>query len=146
MTASKQGREAGRKRRDRNLTVVQARRWKETAEIQIRFIDAALRQVDGIAAADDIVEVLHQKYNGNAPHVGAAIGALRTAGLVEFVGRRRSARPSRHANEIREWRIVDRGKATMKRDALKTMLATMPLALEQEIRPTADRESAAGLF
>lgn len=116
-----QGKAEGKLHRDAMTATVREFRQLETAEFQARFLRRIINSPDGVAAADDVPNDLRKKYRRGA-YVGAAIVGLLNAKIIKAVGRRASARPSRHGCEVKVFAIADRRRAELKLAALDAFI------------------------
>ena len=118
------GESEGARRRDRATTAIREHRQRQCAEVQARFLRRLLESPDCQGAADDIPDDIRAKYRKNGAHVGAAICGLAQAGFIRVIGRRKSARPSRHGCEIKVFEVVNRRNSAIKLAALEAFLRT----------------------
>jgi len=112
---------SGEQRRDETLPRVRDRRPLNIWRAQVAMLEAMQKRADRTGTSDDMTPK-GQQYKGNAPWLGAAVRQLAERGLIVRVGTVRSQRPSRKANEIKQWKLSSDVAATLKVRDLKRLL------------------------
>ena len=102
----------GERQRDAALSVVRAHRTLEIWGAQLAMLSAMRERADRSGTADDITTP-GLKHEDGAPWIGAAVRELRMAGVIVRAGNVVSTRPSRHAAEIKLWRLADDAKTDL---------------------------------
>jgi len=111
----------GDRLRDEALARVREHKPLKIWDAQLRFLQA-LRCAPDRVGTSDLATPIGFQYRGNGAHVGAAIRALREAGLIAEDGFERSQRPSRKSNYVRRWRLVDDAQADAKIAQLERLI------------------------
>lgn len=118
----------GEVRKLQALDITSSRNTLPILQAQIAMLRKALARADLTCTSDDIADALEAEYEDGGSWVGAAVRRLRTAGITRRVGQCVSARPSRHATEIKLWQVVDEARA-------RTYLAQLRAQADALTRP-----------
>lgn len=121
-----EGRRRGEARRDEGVDRAAARRTWHIKRGTLVFLDAMLKRPDRTATTDDATDDLSQQYGDGGRWRGAIPKRFAAGGLIEQVGAIRSARPSRHAGLLSQWRAVDDDAIDRRRNELRHWLANNP--------------------
>jgi len=104
------------------------------------MLEAMQKRADRTGTSDDMTPK-GQQYKGNAPWLGAAVRQLAEDGLIVRIGTVRSQRPSRKANEIKQWKLSGDVAAALKIRDLRRLLEAvttgdqLPLAASKSEAP-----------
>lgn len=125
MTVS-QGRQEGETRKLAGMNVASQRKERRIKLAQLAMLDAGMGRPDRSCSSDDMPTDLAAEYADGGKWVGAAVAGTLAAKLVQRIGNRKSARPSRHSTEIKLWRIRDDSKALAFMQELRLWLERNP--------------------
>jgi hypothetical protein len=99
--------EEGERRKVAGMELAAARKGDLIHRAQKMMVEAAFTRPGLDFTSDDISDDLGREYSDGGAWVGAAVRGLALAGISIRAGQRKSQRPSRHANEVKVWKIRD---------------------------------------
>jgi hypothetical protein len=127
MITATQGRAEGDARMLAGIALASLRKEHRIKSAQVAMIQAGLGREDRLCSSDDMAADLAEEYSDGGKWIGAAVHSLALARIVDRVGNVKSSRPSRHATEVKVWRIRDDFKARLFVQALTLWLNRNPL-------------------
>lgn len=114
-----EGRERGEELAESGIQRAAFKHEPQIRRDMLLFLDFLLASPMGCATLDDATDELRSKHTDGGKWRGSIPKRLLAAGLIVSTGRYvKSARPSRHAAPITEWRLVNRPAAVVLRAAL----------------------------
>ncbi len=116
------GRERGDKRAERGIQRAAYSHEPQIRRDTLRMLDSLLASPTGCATLDDATSDLTAKHADGGMWRGSIPRRLRALGLIVSLGAARSARPTRHAGLLNEWRLIDRPRAEVLRAVLAAHL------------------------
>jgi hypothetical protein len=99
---------------------------------QLAMLQAGMSRSDRHCTSDDMPTDLAAEYADGGKWVGPAVQTLALARIIERIGNAKSARPSRHATEVKRWRVRDDHQARLYAQALRLWLERNPLPPEPD--------------
>lgn len=121
-----EGRRQGEARRDGGMDRTAAHREWQIQNGTLRFLDAMMKRADRTATTDDATDDLSRQYDDGGRWCGAITRRLAADGLIERAGAIRSARPSRNAGLVTEWRAANDAAIDRRRDGLRNWFRQNP--------------------
>jgi len=127
MNSTIQGRREGDARARLGMELASLKKERAIKMAQTAMLNAAMDRPERTCTSDDISGDLASEYDDGGKWVGAAVRGLALARVIEKTGHAVSARPSRHANEVKLCRVRDDANAAMYMQALRLWLQRNPL-------------------
>ena len=123
----------GESRKQVGMGLAALRKAHAIKRAQLSILQTAMGRDDRTCTSDDAVSDLAKEYADGGKWVGPAVHGLALARIIVRIGTVKSARPSRHGNEVKLWRVRDDSLTGMYISALALWLERNPLPTDASL-------------